>query len=367
MISAIELRNFKCFKSEIIEFSPLTLLTGLNGTGKSTIIQSLLLLRQSFYENVLAKGITLNGDLINIGTGRDLLYERTEEPEEIFIGIEIDKTLISNWIFGYKNDSNFLHSNKSEISYPLENINIFNDRFEYLCAERIGPRTTFQKSNFIVAEHKHLGIHGEFAEHYLHIYGTQPIINLKAKHDEVNELNLVNQVQGWLNIISPGVRIETSEYSQADLIGMQYKFIDKEISNSYRPPNVGFGITYTLPVIIALLKAVEGDIVIIENPEAHLHPKGQRELGELIAKTVSGGVQVIVETHSDHILNGIRLAVRNKVLSPLDVKLNYVERVEKNEQFIHQIVSPNIKEDGRLDFWPKGFFDEWDEALNELF
>lgn len=368
MISAIELRNFKCFQDELIEFAPLTLLTGLNGSGKSTIIQSLLLLRQSYEENVLAKGVSLNGDLVNIGTGRDLLFERTEGIEEISIAIERSSGhALYKWIFEYQREANFLNTKATDSPTAFDTFPLFNDNFEYLCAERFGPRNTFPKSNYVVAEHRHIGIHGEFTQHYLHLYGKKPIVNMKARHEQTKEMYLINQVQAWLSTISPGVRIETSEFAQADLMGMQFRFVDADVSNAYRPTNVGFGLTYTLPVIVALLKAEAGDLVIIENPEAHLHPRGQRSLGELLARVAAGGVQVLVETHSDHVLNGVRIAVRDKLITKDAVKINFVEKVFKQEQFVHQIISPNISEEGRLDFWPKGFFDEWDRALNELF
>lgn len=74
--------------------------------------------------------------------------------------------------------------------------------------------------------------------------------------------------------------------------------------------NVGFGISYVLPIVLALVKAKKGELIILENPEAHLHPRGQRKMGELIARAAQGGVQVIVETHSDHILNGIRFVCK---------------------------------------------------------
>jgi predicted ATPase len=364
MITEIRLQNFKCFKDEIIDIGPLTVLTGLNGTGKSSVIQSLLLLRQSYLEGVLLKGLSLNGDLISLGTGRDVLYERTEGSEKIGIKITVDQEKHYSWVFNYNHGSNFLHQAETP---SLDPITLFTDDFEYLGAERIGPRNTYPKSYNIVFEHRHIGVSGEYTQHYLHTYGHLPIQNVSARYPDLKELNLILQVQAWLSCISPGVRLHTSEYNNADLINIQYQFADYELSNTYRPANVGFGITYVLPVLVALLKAQKESLLIIENPEAHLHPKGQRILGELISKVVAGGVQVIVETHSDHILNGIRLSVRKGILDQDYVKLHYFRRVSSKEGPIHQIISPNIKEDGRLDKWPDGFFDEWDKALHELF
>ena len=83
-------------------------------------------------------------------------------------------------------------------------------------------------------------------------------------------------------------------------------------SRSYRATNVGFGLSYTLPVIVALL-APAGALCLIENPESHLHPKGQTKLAELAVRASRAGVQVFVETHSDHFMDGVRIAVRSRL------------------------------------------------------
>ncbi len=80
MIRLLHLQNFKCFENQPLDFRPLTLLTGLNGTGKSSVLQSLLLLRQSYQECLLAgTGLLLRGNLINIGVGTDALFEGAKE------------------------------------------------------------------------------------------------------------------------------------------------------------------------------------------------------------------------------------------------------------------------------------------------
>ena len=73
---------------------------------------------------------------------------------------------------------------------------------------------------------------------------------------------------------------------------------------------------------------------MLENPEAHLHPKGQRKMGELIAQCAANGIQIFLETHSDHILNGIRIAVKQKRLKGEDAKLFYFSRRESEGKMI---------------------------------
>jgi predicted ATPase len=103
---------------------------------------------------------------------------------------------------------------------------------------------------------------------------------------------------------------------------------------------------------------------LVENPEAHLHPRGQAILGRLCALCAAGGAQVLVETHSDHVLNAIRVAVKRDELASDSVILQFFTRKDG-------VLQPNldtlwVEEDGMIPSWPPGFFDEWDQALDEL-
>ena len=144
---------------------------------------------------------------------------------------------------------------------------------------------------------------------------------------------------------------------------LQYSY---GLSNPYRATNVGFGITYTLPILIAILSAPAGTLLLLENPEAHLHPQGQAMMGNLLALAANCGVQVVLETHSDHVLNGVRLAVHGGKIKPEDVCLHFFQRIEQNDQASTQVSSPRIDRNGRIDQWPDGFFDEWDKSLDSL-
>lgn len=108
-----------------------------------------------------------------------------------------------------------------------------------------------------------------------------------------------------------------------------------------------------------------GDLILLENPEAHIHPAGQRMLGELIAAAGAGGAQIIVETHSDHVINGIRLAVKNGKIAKEQTRIFFFYK-DIQEGYEHKMACPEMDEDGRIDIWPEGFLDEWDHALMEL-
>jgi len=163
--------------------------------------------------------------------------------------------------------------------------------------------------------------------------------------------------------ISPGTRIKITPNSGMDLISLQFSY---GLSNDYRSTNIGFGVTYTLPILVAILSAKPKTLILLENPEAHLHPKGQSKIGELLALAASCGVQIIVETHSDHVLNGIRLAVHDKRIEAKVVQLHYFQKKEEDGIAVSEVISPNIDQDGRIDEWPDGFFDEWRNILAKL-
>jgi predicted ATPase len=368
MVTSLHLNNFKCFESQSIDFSPLTVLTGLNGMGKSSAMQALLLIRQSYQQGLLEKtGLALNGDLVRIGTSKDALYE-TAEDDFLGIRIRLEDGSDAGWVFRYSNpDANVMDLESAEVSPGVLQCSLFNDDFEYLQAERIGPRPTFDTSDFIVRQHHQLGTRGEFTAFFLSVFGRDNVPNAGLMHPMAASASLRDQVEAWMGEISPGTRLHFESLVGTDLISLQYSFAaDQQVSNTYRSTNVGFGITYTLPILVALLAARSGAFVMIENPEAHLHPKGQVEIGILIARAASSNMQVVVETHSDHILNGVRIAVRSGIIPPHFVALHFLERQVSKGKMRSMIDSPRIDRDGRIDHWPAGFFDEFDKSLELL-
>jgi predicted ATPase len=133
-------------------------------------------------------------------------------------------------------------------------------------------------------------------------------------------------------------------------------------SNRYRPTNVGFGLTYALPIVIACLSAKPGSLILLENPEAHLHPQGQTWLAYLAVAAVAAGAQIIMETHSDHVLNGLRIAVKDGRIPAASTAVHFFRRSGQTAE----VISPGMGDDGMLSDWPKGFFDEWENSLDQL-
>jgi predicted ATPase len=356
-----------------IPVEALTILSGLNGMGKSSVLQSLLLLRQSRPVLPLAQPrvrLTLNGELAKLGTASDVLYEGANDDKISFTLAFRDGSKTS-WSFRYGNpDANVLvgevePADSRHLREPL----FRSGGFHYLQAERTGPRTFFPASESDLIRRRELGPRGEHTAYFLAIYGEQEIHLKSLAHPKAASLTLRDQVEAWMGELSPGTRIHLTPYKDIDLVSLRYSFVEREhVTNPYRSTNVGFGLTYTLPVIVALLSSPpDRSLVLLENPEAHLHPRGQSKLGEFLARAAAAGAQVIAETHSDHILNGIRIAVRKELIDPSKVKLHFLERLgDSDHQMSSTVKTPRMDKDGRLDYWPEGFFDEWDRNLEAL-
>lgn len=356
MLNAIELKNFKCFADLHIDLGGLNVFSGLNGMGKSTVIQSVLLFKQSQEQGGQLQQIYLNGNYVSLGTGQDVLFENATDEAIGLRYIEGDK--VTDLELKYEASSDVL-----SIASPVQHIcESLAAGFEYINAERLSPKTIYEKSSVYVNNNQ-IGVYGQYTAHYLSVHQDDAIeVGYEAGYKTLKE-----GVQFWLNEISPNVKLNVSQITNADVAQINYYYTglrDSTKTREYRPTNVGFGISYILPIITALLKAKKGSMLIIENPEAHLHPKGQRKIGELIALCASRGVQILLETHSDHLMNGIRICVKNKLLQPEQVKVYFFNNSSGTSS--HNVEAPRILENGKFDFWPDGFFDEWEKALDEI-
>jgi len=370
MLNKLTLTNFKCFESEEIDLKPLTLLSGINGMGKSTVIQALLLLRQNY--NRFSKDINntfiLNDQLVQLGTVKDLLYQYFTK-KEIIIKIELDENEECEFMLNCVDTNNDTVPSKSTLSenIPFYGESLFSENFHYLNAERIGPRNYYETSQSKIKHENQLGIRGEYAAHYFAENRSNPIAIKGLGHKNSTGDTLYEQLNAWLSEIRPGTKIDASNNYDMNLVSLSYRFIGgMDISNTFRPINVGFGLTYIFPLLVIILSSKPGTLLLLENPEAHLHPAGQAQIGKLLAIAAAHGIQIIVETHSDHILNGIRVAVKEGDIEPEKVNFLYFKGDVINGKFIHFTENVEIYKNGKLSHRPVGFFDEWDKQLTNL-
>ena len=368
MIKFFRIQNFKSLRNAAFPLASLNLLTGLNGMGKSSLIQALLLLRQSHEKNtLLKKGLLLKGDYLSLGTGIDVLSESAEN-DQINFTLAWNPDSPTHFSFKAPISANLLPYGEKDppkrISY--RNQSLFSENFLYLSAERISPRSNYEASTYHIDDLNSLGNQGEYTPHYISKNGQKDLKIRALIHPEAKSKNLLTNINQWMSAISTQIGIRTKFDFETNTVLLSYTYPQKTGSTvNFKPQNVGFGITFALPVVTAILRSQPGDMIIIENPEAHLHPAGQSLIGKMCAIAANAGVQVIAETHSDHFLNGVRVAVRQKVIPAHEVQIFFLERDQSNEHE-SRIVNPTIDENGRLDYWPEGFFDEGDRLLEKL-
>ncbi|MGN6566595.1 MAG: AAA family ATPase, partial [Flavipsychrobacter sp.] len=333
--------------------------------------QSLLLLRQS-EANILPdiKGLVLKGGengIIDLGKGKDV-YCIHAEDDFIQFEVDINYTKFLNNSYRYDAESDRLPLITSE-DFHHENYypSLFTERFTYLKAERIAPEHIYKANLAAVKQERFLGYRGENVPLFIALYKLEPVKLDSVIHKKAKANNLISNIDAWLEEITPGAHVISTYFNQLDVVKVGYQFdIGNDFTPEFSPVNVGFGFTYILPIITAILSSERGDLIIIENPESHLHPQGQAKLGELLSLAAQGGVQIIIESHSDHIFNGLRVAVKNRLIECDNVSVFYFERDEHTKEHITTITQPVIDENGRIDIKPKGFFDEYSKQLDSL-
>jgi predicted ATPase len=374
MITKLHIANFKLLKNNDFDCKNLNILTGLNGMGKSTVLQALLLLRQSYKDNKITN-LELKGNLCEIGFQEQAITQKTD-AKTIDIEFAIDN--IKNYKCAFKIDQKKTKSTIPIINVLSENdlndIALFSNNFQYISAERIKPQTKHLYDNDIVETHNQISeIKGrcEYAVHYL-AKKAESLINFEQlKHDtQTKNTNLITQVSAWLGEISPSIKVEAKADDRTKETTLSYQYeVGDTYTGEFTPENVGFGVSYTLPIVVALLAAKKDSLILIENPEAHLHPKGQAKLAELMCLAAQNGVQIFCETHSDHIINGILAAVyehykdkRDKKpkirgISNENVNISFFGRNEM--EHISEVVTMKLSETGRfMDKKPINFFDQ---------
>ncbi|MBZ2162125.1 AAA family ATPase [Alteromonas stellipolaris] len=364
MITEIELKNFKCYKHcKFEELGNLTVFCGNNSVGKSTAIQALAIPFQSKFNHQAQ----LNDNLVELGTVREIFSAHAGEENNLKLSVYFDK---KNCSWGFDNAAeqgslkNHLLNKQMDVAASELSQHYFLDKgFQFLQAERFGPRSYLENSHDESIRYW-LGAQGEY------IYEVLTDLTNRGERLPLSDKRILKEDEGptvrrniinWMAEISPGFNFESDTVNNAEISHAQFQAYGSRKTN---PLNMGFGLSYSLGIVCALLLTKPGGLVVIENPEAHLHPRGQSYIGRLIARAALAGVQVILETHSDHLLNGIRVGARLDVsYFGDDFKVFYISGVPNNESTIKPIT---IGMNGELSSWPVGFFDQQAYDLKTL-
>lgn len=370
MLKKIVLDNYKCFMHQEIDLAPLTVLSGLNSTGKSSVLNALLLIRQSNlarYEHE-AMDLHLNGKYLNAGIGLDVLCEYSNS-DNVGITLESESGIFQDEWKANVSESVLAHQGDSQINiggplFVLENKDKWLD-FSYISADRLGPRRSYEMSSVDLAQKPTVGEDGRFAAEYLELVGNDalPIHALTFSEDLPDTVQ--NQLNGWMGGVSPGVHVVPTLFKDIRKVKLGYRYEQSAgLSREYNAMDVGFGLTHVLPILLAVLTAKPGSLLLIENPEGYLHPIGQTELGKLFARAAQNGVQILVETHSDYIINGIRMAAKSKDIDSGNVLVQFFSNSVTGDGSAMDTL--RIDDNGKLNEWPDDFLAEWENSLLQL-
>ena len=365
MIETLQICNFKRFQDTTVNLGGLTVLTGTNGTGKTSLIHALLLMQRTASSPRPAT-VALNDDHgLQLGEGNDVLNWNAKESEIRFrctttAGEEI------NWRFEVP-DERALHLplDDSGGTHNMSQLSARERAFAYISAERLGPRDALSASSVSLAD-LGVGCFGQYVAQVLAVLDRAPVPQVRrtaSPRGETTLSGLRHQTEWWTSRIIRPIEFEAEWFANTMITRLRFK--TPGIRGEWtRSPNMGFGVSYALPVIVAGLIAPRGGLLIIENPEAHLHPAGQSEIGRFLARVAADGVQVIVETHSDHVINGIRHAVASPEhpVSPKDCTVLFFQP-ESNLRVVETL---EISASGAMSSWPAGFFDQVDRDLRAL-
>lgn len=340
MIKEITLKNYKSFLNKTIDFSPLTILTGLNGSGKSSVIQAIRMIQRSC-------GDGFGNPKLDDHVLPNQLKSKLTKDDYFILELKKNNKSYSTHVNEIETESYSFDADNGKCKRELAYIS-------YLSADRYGPKNQLPGGN--LKNIFDVGNMGENVIAFLDKYQYQKVpeaIRLKQ-----TEETLFDNTNSWLSIISKItlLRYEPNKSKSYDLF-----------YNGIVPSETGYGLSFTLPVIVSLLFSDEHDserTLMIENPEAHLHPSAQTELGKLIALSIATGKQVIIETHSDHIIDGIRITAKQEKIRASDVKFHFFRRDSFEEET--KIETPQLYQDGKLSFWPKGFFDQGLKDMEDL-
>ncbi len=373
VLSQIDLEQFKCFQLLKLPLGALTLLTGWNASGKSSVLQALVLLHQAIREQEWSRRLLLNGTELSLGTVADVV-DKVTGRRTFGIGL-VDGAREIRWSFDGEDRRNMsalvtsLRVGGEEISPPevlryllppgiaAEDAAIVERlrRLSYLTAERIGPQDVYPLED--PNSTQVVGPKGENAVSLLYWNSDELVLDGLAIGD--NPQTLLHQVEARMDEFFPGCSLEIQHIPQANVATLGLR--TSPATDFHRPVHVGFGLTQVLPIIVAALSRQREDLLLIENPEVHLHPAGQAKMGRFLSQVAAAGVQVMIESHSDHVLNGVRRSVKDRVMDADKVHIHFFR--DRNDER-GQVVSPVIDQAGNLDGWPGGFFDQFDKDMN---
>jgi len=418
MIARFRVKNFKPLEDVDLEFKKLNILVGPNNSGKTSFIQALALLKQS----AVIGSLSLNNSLVSLVRFEDVVFkhELSRDIEMSFSMPLKDKISVIEEIIKHTPFTQFV---LTEVNYDLALSSSTGATIEYISGkltdadrellfkydsktgvQSVSPKFEgFRVSLYLFlcylagGESKTVSVSSRFSEimvskfreqlYYLKslrgitsrqekvmehggryarlpgdvgVRGENTIAVLAFIRDDLRYRNVMKKIDAWAtrfgfeNVLSRLVEGPAYALNLMDrTLGLQTNIVD-----------VGFGANSLLPVIVQCFYAPIGSMVMIEQPEVYMHPKMQAMLADLFLDVISYGNQLIIETHSEHLLLRLQTRIAEGKANPKDIAIYYFEGTEKGTK----ITKMELDETGRFkEPLPEGFFEEgFKEALEHL-
>ena len=401
-ITKIAVKGFKSIAEEReIDIRPLTILAGANSSGKSSIMQPLLMLKQTLEAPYDPGPLKIDGPNVEFTEAAQFLstLPNGKRSDRFQVLIETHKSNVSNAVrTTFRKGKNGIEivemakensgpdqtlSTKSLTLYPEmspEEIKSLGDQdpafknfdivkrsrcFLYLGSQHSSSfyEVTYGFGTYIFNTIHLPGLRGNperiyklsstgpqysgtfenYTASIIHEWQETKDKRLKTVADALYTLGLTGQVRtqkiGDVSIEVRVSRLPHDRTDEADLVNIA---------------DVGLGVSQVLPVLAALIVAEPGQLVYLEQPELHLHPRAQVALAQVLADAAKRGVRVVAEMHSSLLLLGVQTLVAEGDLSPELVKLHWFTR---REDGVTEVDSVDLDEAGTYGEWPEDFAD----------
>ena len=399
MITELSVQNFKSWKNTgKLQIAPLTGFFGANSSGKTSILQTLLMLKQTVERPPDWDGVIDFGDdnsLVNLGSFDDLIHQH---KRDIPLGISL------SWKFSEKlslSDVDKVDTLSFELSVFDNENSVPGVSFNYRIGEKNFTVEWDGQDVRLISVPVKLNYHDEslfrcYGIRSAHYHNQEIFSSVQTRFENLfRNIRYLGPLReyprrhyAWQGKHSPGVgqhgedmvtalfsgRIQFRDTEEQiprwlqrlDLIDSyrlnpvlnterDYEFLVRKYKGGpeVRLTDVGFGVSQVLPVLVLCYYVPEGSILILEQPEAHLHPKVQSELADLLIEVVKNrGLQIILESHSEHLLIRLMRRIAEEQISAADTAFYFCEMNEG----VSEIERLNVDDYGNITNWPQNFF-----------
>lgn len=368
MLKRMRLENFRAFKQVEIKFAPITLLIGANSTGKSSILQALLLLKQSLRGGDYRVPLSFNGPLVNLGSleetawqGRKSLYFQLEWDDYRGIGFRVaykkqtgltvsefrflsgrewyrlpkEATGVEPWYFSFepsKSGQGLDEDKRSSLVNLNSTLASFFQRLRY-----IGPLRMPARETYLSGERPESV--GPDARNLIPFLRHRP--------------DVMWSIARWLQERDLADGLALREMAR----GRWAVYIIERRGRWVNLVNTGFGYSQLIPVLAEIFGAPEGSLILVEQPELHLNPRLAIWMGDVLITAIRQGKSLLVETHSEHIVLRLRRRIAEGELKSEELALYFTTRsLEEGKSFLQRI--PLDKSGQLIKKWPEDFWGE---------